>query len=100
MFVLADVASGQEVVGLAIMNCPTKLEELPIMEAGRTRGRLMLEKGGMGDYESSDMDHTMCTELEEPVMESGRDKGRLVLGKRDYESSDVTVVAQQETVRE
>ena len=40
------------------------------------------------------------TKLKEPVMETGRAKGRLVLGNRDYESSDVTVVAQQETVRE
>ena len=38
--------------------------------------------------------------LEEPVMETGRARGRLVLGKKDYESSDITVVAQQETVRE
>ena len=38
--------------------------------------------------------------LEEPVMERGRDKGRMVLGRRDYGSSDVTTVAQQETVRE
>ena len=40
------------------------------------------------------------TKLEEPVMERGRDKGRLTLGRRDYGSSDVTTVAQQETVRE
>ena len=40
------------------------------------------------------------TKLEEPVMERGRDKGKLVFGKRAYEFSDVTVVAQQETVRE
>ena len=40
------------------------------------------------------------TKLEEPVMERGRDKGKLVFGKREYEVSDVTVVAQQETVRE
>ena len=40
------------------------------------------------------------TKLEEPVMERGRDKGRLALGRRDYGSSDVTTVAQQETVRE
>ena len=39
-------------------------------------------------------------ELEEPVMETSRAKGKLVLGKRDCEPSDVTVVAQQETVRE
>ena len=38
--------------------------------------------------------------LEELVMERGRAKGRLALGKRDYGSSDVTTVAQQETVRE
>jgi hypothetical protein len=40
------------------------------------------------------------TKLEEPVMERGRAKGRMALGKRDYGSSDVTTVAQQETVRE
>lgn len=40
------------------------------------------------------------TKLKEPVMERGRDKGKLVVGKTEYESSDVTVVAQQETVRE
>ena len=40
------------------------------------------------------------TKLEEPVMERGRAKGKLVVGKRDYWSSDVTIVAQQETVRE
>ena len=40
------------------------------------------------------------TKLEEPVMERGRAKGELVLGKRDYGSSVVTVVAQQETMRE
>ena len=39
-------------------------------------------------------------QLEEPVMERGRDKGKLVFGKREYESSNVTTVAQQETVRE
>jgi hypothetical protein len=38
--------------------------------------------------------------LEEPAMEKSRAKGKLVLGKRDYGSSDVTTVAQQETVRE
>jgi hypothetical protein len=40
------------------------------------------------------------TKLEEPVMERGRAKGRMALGKRDYWSSDVTTVAQQETARE
>lgn len=40
------------------------------------------------------------TKLKEPVMERGRAKGKLVFGKRDYEPSDVTTVAQQETVRE
>ena len=41
------------------------------------------------------------TKLEEPVMERGRAKGKMALGKRDYgTSSDVTTVAQQETVRE
>ena len=40
------------------------------------------------------------TKLKEPVMERGRAKGVLALGKRDYEPSDVTTVAQQETVRE
>ena len=39
-------------------------------------------------------------QLEEPVMERGRAKGMLTLGKRDYGASDVTTVAQQETVRE
>ena len=34
------------------------------------------------------------TKLKEPVMETGRAKGRLVLGNRDYESSDMIVVAQ------
>ena len=38
--------------------------------------------------------------LEEPVMERGRAKGKMALGRRDYGSSDVTTVAQQETVRE
>ena len=38
--------------------------------------------------------------VEEPVMERGRAKGKMALGKRDYGSSDVTTVAQQETVRE
>ena len=81
---------------ITIMNCPTEQGE-PVMETGRDKGRLML---GKGDYESSDVNQVMCTELEEPVMETGRDKGKLVLGKRDCEPSDVTVVAQQETVRE
>ena len=40
------------------------------------------------------------TKLEEPVMEVGRAKGMMALGKREYEASDVTTVAQQETVRE
>ena len=40
------------------------------------------------------------TKLEEPVMERGRAKGKMALGKRDYGSSDVTTVAQQEMVRE
>ena len=40
------------------------------------------------------------TKLEEPVMERGRAKGKMALGRRDYGSSDVTTVAQQETVRE
>ena len=40
------------------------------------------------------------TKLEEPVMERGRAKGKMVLGRRDYGSSDVTTMAQQETVRE
>ena len=40
------------------------------------------------------------TKLEEPFMERGRAKGELVLGKRDYGSSVVTVVAQQEIMRE
>jgi hypothetical protein len=40
------------------------------------------------------------TKLEEPVMERGRAKGRMALGNGDYWSSDVTTVAQQETVRE
>jgi hypothetical protein len=40
------------------------------------------------------------TTLEEPVMERGRAKGKMALGKRDYGTSDVTTVAQQETVRE
>ena len=40
------------------------------------------------------------TKPEEPVMEVGRDKGVMALGKRDYQASDVTTVAQQETVRE
>ena len=40
------------------------------------------------------------TKLVEPVMEKGRAKGKMALGKRDYGSSDVTTVAQQETVRE
>jgi hypothetical protein len=40
------------------------------------------------------------TKLEEPVMERSRAKGKMALGKRDYGSSDVTTVAQQETVRE
>ena len=38
--------------------------------------------------------------LEEPIMERGRAKGKMALGKKDYGSSDVTTVAQQETVRE
>ena len=38
--------------------------------------------------------------LEEPVMERGRAKGKMALGRRDYGSSDVTTVAQQEIVRE
>ena len=33
-------------------------------------------------------------------MERGRAKGKMALGRRDYGSSDVTTVAQQETVRE
>ena len=40
------------------------------------------------------------TKLEEPVMERSRAKGKMALGRRDYGSSDVTTVAQQETVRE
>ena len=40
------------------------------------------------------------TKLEEPVMERGRAKGKMALGRRDYGSSDVTTVAQQETARE
>ena len=40
------------------------------------------------------------TKLEEPVMEVGRAKGMMVVGKRDYGASDVTTVAQQETVRD
>ena len=40
------------------------------------------------------------TKLKEPVMERGRAKGKMALGRRDYGSSDVTTVAQQETVRE
>ena len=40
------------------------------------------------------------TKLEEPVMEVGRAKGMLALRKREYGASDVTTVAQQETVRE
>ena len=40
------------------------------------------------------------TKLEEPVMEKGRAKGKMALGRRDYGLSDVTTVAQQETVRE
>ena len=40
------------------------------------------------------------TKLEEPVMERDRAKGKMALGRRDYGSSDVTTVAQQETVRE
>ena len=40
------------------------------------------------------------TKLEEPVMERSRPKGKMALGRRDYGSSDVTTVAQQETVRE
>jgi hypothetical protein len=36
------------------------------------------------------------TKLEEPVMERGRTKGKMALGRRDYGSSDVTTVAQQE----
>ena len=40
------------------------------------------------------------TKLEEPVMERGRAKGKMALGRRGYGSSDVTTVAQQETVRE
>ena len=40
------------------------------------------------------------TKLEEPIMERGRAKGKMALGRRDYGSSDVTTVAQQETVRE
>ena len=40
------------------------------------------------------------TKLKDPVMETGRAQGKLALGKRDYESSDVTVIAQQETARE
>ena len=39
------------------------------------------------------------TKLEEPVMERGRAKGKMALRKREYGSSDVTTVAQQETVR-
>ena len=39
-------------------------------------------------------------QLEEPVMERGRAKGMLALGERDYGTSDVTTMAQQETVRE
>ena len=38
--------------------------------------------------------------LEEPEMEVGRATGMLALRKRDYGVSDVTTVAQQETVRE
>ena len=40
------------------------------------------------------------TKLEEAVMEVGRAKGMLALGKRDYGASNMTTVAQQETVRE
>ena len=40
------------------------------------------------------------TKPEKPVMEVGRAKGMMALGKIDYEASDVTTVAQQETVRE
>ena len=42
------------------------------------------------------------TKLKEPVMERGRAKGKMALGRRGYHngSSDVTTVAQQETVRE
>jgi hypothetical protein len=40
------------------------------------------------------------TKLGEPVMERSRAKGKMALGKRDYWSSDVTTVAQQETARE
>ena len=40
------------------------------------------------------------TKLKEPVMERGRAKGKMALGRRDCGSSDVTTVAQQETVRE
>ena len=43
---------------------------------------------------------THPAKLEEPVMEVGRAKGMLALGNRDYGASDVTTVAQQETVRE
>ena len=44
--------------------------------------------------------HPTKHQLAEPVMERGRAKGMLTLGKRDYGASDVTTVAQQETVRE
>lgn len=43
---------------------------------------------------------TRPAKLEEAVMETSHDRGELVLGKRVYESSDVTVVAVQETSRE
>jgi hypothetical protein len=40
------------------------------------------------------------TKLEEPIMERSRAKGKMALGRRDYGSSDVITVAQQETARE